>query len=236
MTSPLTIVSGYWIVTNKHGNKFLNWFKKSLKINCPYVFFGTKETIAIAKEHRGTLPTHYIELEMADFFTQRYRDDFQTDIEHCPSKELNMIWNEKLFLMQKAALLNPYKSDFFAWVDAGITNYRNKAPPTTVFPDPAKLKTLPKDKLIFSASGPAKFNVDQVNPTAYYHFISGTYMMHKSFIDMFVAEYVRYTNTLVPMRTTIFTDQVILTHMYKDKPELFHLLGHGYGYLLALLY
>ena len=153
MTSPLTIVSGYWIVTNKHGNKFLNWFKKSLKINCPYVFFGTKETIAIAKEHRGTLPTHYIELELADFFTKRYRDDFQTDAEHCPSKELNMIWNEKLFLMQKAAHLNPYKSDFFAWVDAGITNYRNKAPPTTVFPDPAKLKTLPKDKLIFSASG-----------------------------------------------------------------------------------
>ena len=61
-------------------------------------------------------------------------------------------------------------------------------------------------------------------------------MVHKSFIDVFVAEYVRYTNTLVPMRTTIFTDQVIMTHMYKDKPELFHLLGYGYGYLLALLY
>lgn len=232
----LTIVSGYWIVTNKHGDKFLEWFEKSLKINCPYVFFGTKETIAIVKEHRGLLPTHYIELELSDFYTQRYCKDFQTDPTHCPSKELNMIWNEKLFLMQKAAHLNPFKSEFFAWVDAGITNYRNKTPPTTVFPDPAKLKTLPKDKLIFTASGPAKFKAEQVSPTTYYHFVSGTFMLHKAYIDSFVEKYSQYLDKYVPMKTTVFTEQVILTYMYKDNPVWFHILGYGYGYLLALLY
>jgi len=234
--SALTIVSGYWAVTNKHGADYLDWFKTSLKINCPYVFFGTKETIAIVKEHRGLLPTHYIELELSEFYTQRYRDDFQTDPRHCPSKELNMIWNEKLFLMQKAANLNPFKSDFFAWVDAGITTYRKKAPPSTAFPDPSKLKILPKDKLIFTASGPAKFKAEQVSPATYYHFVSGTFMMHKSYINSFVEEYSRYLDKYVPMKTTVCTDQVLLTYMYKDHPDRFHILGYGYGYLLALLY
>ena len=236
MTS-LTVVSGYWIITNKHGNQFLDWFKNSLKINCPYVFFGTKETIALVKGYRGTLPTHYIELELADFYTHKYRDDFQTDPVHCPSKELNMIWNEKLFLIQKAAALNPFKSEFFAWVDAGVTIYRKRPPPTGPFPNKSKLQKLPKDKLVFSASVPAKFNAAAVGPTNYYSFISGTaFMLHASIIDMFVTEYSHYLEKYVPQRCNVFTDQVIFTYMYKDRPELFHSLGVGYGYMLALLY
>ena len=47
--SRLTCVSGYWKIKNKHGNKFDNWFKNTLKINCPYVFFGDKESIALIK-------------------------------------------------------------------------------------------------------------------------------------------------------------------------------------------
>ena len=39
MNNNLTIVSGFWKVKNKHDNKFENWFSKTLKINCPYVFF-----------------------------------------------------------------------------------------------------------------------------------------------------------------------------------------------------
>ena len=43
----LTIVSGFWKVKNKHDNKFENWFSKTLKINCPYVFFGNEETMNV---------------------------------------------------------------------------------------------------------------------------------------------------------------------------------------------
>jgi hypothetical protein len=84
---------------------------------------------------------------------------------------------------------------------------------------------------------PVKFNPAAVSPTNYYGFISGTaFMLHTSIIDMFVTEYSRYLETYVPQRCNILTDQVIFTYMYKDRPELFHLLGHGYGYMLALLY
>jgi hypothetical protein len=60
MNNNLTIVSGFWKVVNKHDNKFDNWFSKTLKINCPYIFFGNEESINIVKKHRKSLPTHYI--------------------------------------------------------------------------------------------------------------------------------------------------------------------------------
>ena len=101
----LTIVSGYWKVTNKHDNKFQDWFDKTLKINCPYIFFGNEESINMVKEHRANLPTHYVKCEITDFYTYKYIDEVETHPIHCPSKELNLIWNEKMFLMKPFSVI-----------------------------------------------------------------------------------------------------------------------------------
>ena len=70
----LTCVSGYWKVHNKHDNKFDKWFQHSLQINCPYVFFGDKETIEMIKKYRNGLPTFYIECNIQDFVTYKYKN------------------------------------------------------------------------------------------------------------------------------------------------------------------
>ena len=232
----LTIVSGYWICPNKHGDKFNDWFERTLRINCPYVFFGTTETIALAKQFRRELPTRYIALNLTEFHTARYRSDFLAHPTHCPSAELNMIWNEKLFLMQRAAHLNPFGSEWFLWADAGICTYRTTPPPLTPFPDIQKLAGLPNNALLYTSSDSPLFQPDRVSDSNYYHFISGTYAIHKDVIDRFVELYGSYLATYVPKRCNIFTDQVILTYMYKDHPKLFHRIGHGYGKLVPLLY
>jgi hypothetical protein len=235
MQYPHTAVSGYWIITNKHGNKFMDWFKTTLAINTPYVFFGTAETIAIAKQFRQGLPTHYVELNIEDMYCYKFRDRMITDPRHCPSTELNIIWNEKLFLLQKAASLNPFQSQFFSWIDAGVCTYRNEQPPPTPFPNPTLLASLPTDKIIFTSSNEPYFQVQCVSPTNYYHYISGTtYMLHRSFIDKFAELYKTYLETHMS-KANIYTDQVILTYIFKDRPHLFYKLGHGYGALLHLL-
>ena len=38
--------------TNLYGNKFNNWFNNTLKINCPYIFFGSKNSLQIIKSYR----------------------------------------------------------------------------------------------------------------------------------------------------------------------------------------
>lgn len=228
----LTCVTGYWNVKNKHDNKFNTWFKNTLKINCPYIVFGDKNTLEIIKLYRKNYPTVYIEQDIIDFNTYKYKDRMITYPIHCPSVELNLIWNEKIFLIKKAFELNPFLSDYFCWVDAGICIYRDIQPPDTPFPNIGKLSILPTNKFIYSASN--TYNSLLVTPSNYYHHISGTYILHKNIISDFANLYDEYLNKLVD-KNNIWTDQVILTHIYKDNTHLFHKLCDGYGTIFTVL-
>jgi len=232
-------VSGFWQIKNKHGNKFLDWFKTSLQINCPYVFFSTKEGIELIKSFRGKLPTYYIEYNIEDFYTYQYKDKMTIHPIHCPSAELNLIWNEKLILMEKAMEINPFNSEFFCWTDAGICTYRIIKPPQILFPDLNKLQNLPKDKFIYSSSTP--WNPGAVTNYNYYHHISGTaYILHKDIIPNLTQMYKLYMEKIFTdntiNKTNIWTDQVILTHMFKSFPRKFYKLCDGYGTIFTELY
>ena len=238
--SKVTCVSGYWDIKNKYGNKSYNkWFKNSLKINCPYVFFSDKETIKIIKKYRKDLPTHYIEFNIENFYTYKYKNKMRIDKTHCPSKELNLIWHEKIFLIKKAYEINKFNSEYFMWVDAGLAPYRDKIPPSDVFPNIDKLNLLPKDKLVYSATkflGNYDYNENLVKKNSYYHYIAGTsYILHKSKIEDFVNIYKNYLDKLLD-NNNIWTDQVIWTHIFRDNKKLFYKLCNGYGEIVCNLY
>ena len=228
----VTCVSGYWNVTNKHGTKYTDWFKTTLKINCPYVFFSDKETIEIIKNYRQGLPTFYIEYTLDDFITNQYKDNMIVHPLHCPSVDLNLIWNEKIFLLKKALEINHFSSDFFCWIDAGICNYRHHDPPNS-FPNMNMLHLLPKNKFIYSSSNP--YHENCVRKDTYYHHISGTsYILHKNIIHGFSNIYKTYLDKLVD-KNNIWTDQVVLTHIFKDHKNLFYELCSGYGEIVPSL-
>ena len=229
----LTCVSAYFPVKNKHDNKYLEWFENTLSINCPYVFFTNSKSIDIIKKYRKDLPTYYIECEIEDFFTYKYRNQMITHEIHCPSVDLNLIWNEKIFMIQKAYEINPFNSEWFKWIDAGICSYRDRPPPNKSFPNINKLNLLPKDKFIYSSS--CEYIENLVTNTIYYHHISGTYLIHKSLINKFVNVYQLYLEKLVD-KNNIWTEQVLLTHIYKDNPNLFFKLCDGYGEIVNYLY
>ena len=230
----LCCVSGYWIIKNKHNNKYNNWFNNSLKINSPYIIFGNKQSIELIKTFRKNLPTYYIELNIDDFYTTKYKDKMIVHPVHCPSIELNLIWNEKIFLIQKAKNINPFNSEYFLWIDAGICTYRDEKPPNSNFPDLDKLNLLPKDKFIYSSSN--NFNSNLIKNDNYYHCISGTsYLLHENIIDKFVEIYKIYLEKLIN-KNNIWTDQVILSYIYKDNVDLFYKLGDTYGEIVKKLF
>ena len=235
--SGLTIVSGFWNIKSKHKESdFRSWFWTSLRINCPYIIFGDKESLSIIYPYRNGLPTQVVELAIEDFYTYQYKDTIGINERHVPTKELNMIWNEKLFLIQKAKELNPFQSEWFLWVDAGICLYRSVLPPQKSLSESKKLFDLPKDKLIFTSSEQPEFNEKEFQKDKYYHFISGTYMIHSSSVDGFVNLYKEACQKYLTLSEWYHTDQVILTKMYKEKKELFHNVGHGYGKILDYLF
>ena len=234
-SSKLTCVSGYWKIKNKHGNKFEDWFKQTLKINCPYIFFGDKESIELIKSYRGELTTYYIELNIEQFTTYKYKDNMIVDKIHSPSIDLNLIWNEKIFMIQRALKINPFLSDFFMWIDAGICVYRNKIPPSISFPNISKLNKLPQDKFIYSSSN--AFNENKFTKGNYHlhHHVSGTsYVLHKSIIDKCVVSYSEYLKLID--KNDIWTDQVLLTLMYRDNKEFFYKYCDGYGNICKNLF
>ena len=233
---PITAVSGFWLVKNKHGSNYLNWFKNSLSILCPYVFFGNHESLKIIKHFREKIPipTYYIECEISDFYTYPYKNRMITDPVHCPSVELNLIWHEKIFFIEKARNVNPFQSDYFIWIDSGISNFRNRFPPKRLFPNMKKLFSLPKNKFIFTSSEKKYFNKILLNKPNY-HFISGTYLLHESLVEKMVELY-KLKMAQILADDKIYTDQIILTHIMNDTPDLFFRIGDGYGKIIELLY
>jgi hypothetical protein len=222
----LTCVSAFFPVKNKHGDKYLKWFENSLSVRCPYVFFTRKDTVDLIKKYRKDLPTYFIVCELEDFYTYKYKDKMITHHAECPSVELNIIWNEKIFMVQKAMQINPYNSEWFHWIDAGICTYRNNTPPDKPFPNLDLLNPLPKDKFICSSvSGP------RIN----FHITGTSWIIHKQMIDIFSDIYKVYLTKLIDKRT-LGTDQTILTHLFNDSPDLFFIYANGYGAVTTRLY
>jgi len=157
------------------------------------------------------------------------------DSNHCPSKELNIIWNEKLWLIQRAKQLNIFNTEFFLWIDAGVCTFRNIAPPIHSFPNIDKLTLLPKNKLIFTSSIDPEFNPSKLSNNNYHHIAGTSFMIHIDLIDTFVPLYKEYIDKYMEL-THLYTDQVILTYIFRDNPDLFFKLGNGYGEVPVLLY
>jgi len=233
---PITCVSGFWNVDNKHQNSYVEtWLRRTLKINNPYVIYCTEEEKPLLQSCRGDYPTVFVKKEISEFVTYKHKDAIQTHHRHVPSKELQMIWNEKLFLLRETARTNPFDSEWFLWIDAGLFLYRDEEPPKETFCF-EKLASLPKDRLIFSSSDSPTCNFSSIKEGNYYHYVSGIFMIHKSFVEKFVSVYEIYIDRLLSQKDWIYTDQVILTHMYKENPELFYWVIHDYARLVLWLY
>uniref|UniRef100_A0A6C0HNE2 Uncharacterized protein n=1 Tax=viral metagenome TaxID=1070528 RepID=A0A6C0HNE2_9ZZZZ len=236
----ITFVSGYWNVNNKYNNKYDEWFKNTLVINAPYIFFCTNETKQWieTQNFRQSYPTHFIEKNITDFKTSQLNMSNDIHAVHVPSKELGFVWLEKINLVLESSVLNPYKTEWFAWIDAGICVFRDKAPPTTECPNINKMDLLAKDKFNYCTSDGEKpdSSIKQWNNT---HNISGgIFVLHISFIPIFHDLFYKYLNKCISETNTFtcYSDQIILAHIFYDSPELFNKISNGYGTLIHELY
>lgn len=233
----VTVVTGFWSISSKFDDEsYKKWFGNTLRINCPYVVFGRPEILELVKEIRWDLPTFCIEMDVNEFYCWKFRDFLATHPRHVPSVELNMIWNEKVFLVQQAAALNPFNTDWFAWADAGLAPYRESAPPEMEWPDTNVLKFLPEDKLIVSSS--TEVFLPKYLEEKYYHHIAGTaFLVNINFIQTFAEAYKKAVDKFLSFPGQWkYTDQVIHTFIYNDQPELYCLIDHGYGAIITALY
>ena len=153
-----------------------------------------------------------------------------------------LVYLEKIFLLKLAKNIDPFKTTHFQFIDAGINIFRKIQPPNKVYPNFERLDKLPRNKLIFGSS--IWPNIKTYNCTfnpklldkKYYHYIAaGDFLIHKDFIDIFVGIYKIYLEKLIDDKK-IWTEQVVLTYIYRDRPELFYKLADGYCEVIKYLY
>ncbi|GBF98035.1 hypothetical protein Rsub_11146 [Raphidocelis subcapitata] len=128
---PLTLVTAYFDfgTRSKHStSQYDTWLQNFLPTaSAPMVCFTTEPSLAYLRELRGAHPTVYVlygsiwDVPPAGY----YRDAFEAQRELDPERqmhfaELYAMWSSKVWFTAAAAAHNPYDSEYFVWIDAGV--------------------------------------------------------------------------------------------------------------------
>ena len=243
-----TCVTGYWKVKNKYDktnneDKYKIWFNNTLAINCPYIFFTSNTNIDIISNIRKDYKTYLIDKDIKDF--KSYSLNIKNNIHplHIPSKEIGLIWLEKINLVLEASIINPYNSEWFCWIDAGISVFRNKTPPNTKFPNPIIIDNLlSKNKINYNGSNDIKkININAIKYGTYLHNVSGGFfIIHISIIKEIHKLFYEYLDKCIksiPKTSFVcYSEQYILSRICLDHPELFNKIGDNYSTELLKLF
>jgi len=144
-----TIVTGLWDLSREgrgFEEHYLPNFKNMLQIDLPMVVFVPKELESFVKENRGNKKTHIKVMGLEDIKnlyqpfwdkTQNLRNDpdwlnitgeggWLKTSPQATLEYYNPIVQSKMFMLHEAVCWNPFDTDYFFWLDAGITNTVSK--------------------------------------------------------------------------------------------------------------
>ena len=142
----ITLVTGIWNLNRKAAgegfkrpfNHYVENFEKLLKTDAPMIIFIEKQYENIVWRHRTPENTHVCIREITEFkdnfdcYTQvqKIRQDKkwldQAEwLQHSTQATLqyyNPMVMSKMFMLNDASIWNPFGTEYFAWIDGGITN------------------------------------------------------------------------------------------------------------------
>ncbi|AYV86323.1 MAG: hypothetical protein Solumvirus4_21 [Solumvirus sp.] len=161
--SPVTLVTGFFQSKTKKytQDEYFKYIDYFVQLKCNMIIFSDTLSYDKIKSLRSPHNTRVYLHNIEDFYVNKY-NDFWTwcktvDTEQYHSKDLYMIWAERhTHLMKEAAKCNPFKSEYFIWVDIGaIRNDYILGIAQNTFPNINKItKLIPKDKIMICAPWP----------------------------------------------------------------------------------
>ena len=129
-----TIVTAYFELSkSKHStSKYDTWMGNMLSLQDAMVIFTSPDLVSKIESLRAHAMnrTKIISMKLSDTMMMSkysmgfWKNQFTKDPEKYHSPELYIIWQEKTNFLKRAKDLNPFGSDFLAWVDIGF--FRNK--------------------------------------------------------------------------------------------------------------
>ena len=85
------------------------------------------DVVRLVKAIRGYRPTVLKYRNLTTDMMSRFRDfkDSWVNRKDVPSKEIGVIWLDKIFMIEETMRANPFGTDWFCWNDAGNAYYRH---------------------------------------------------------------------------------------------------------------
>jgi len=132
--------------------QYLSWFKDTLKIQRPMVVFVDESLKEFVEKHRKGLPTKVItqSIEEIPYYflndkIQKVLDDenFKSKIGapqrvECKMGLYNVVIYSKFPWIKKVIEENPFNSDYFMWIDAGLSRFFDQHGVSTKNPYPSE--------------------------------------------------------------------------------------------------
>lgn len=138
---------------------YLDWIRKTLQLNCMLYIVTEEKFRAFFEENR---PAEYKDktfikvIQFSDSHYYRYLDrmraivgtpEYKARIAHprrveCVLPEYNVIQYSKFDYLRMAIEENPFRSEYFFWLDAGASRFFQQIDASRPFPSPAGMKVI----------------------------------------------------------------------------------------------
>jgi hypothetical protein len=242
-----TIVSGYWhIRKDRLESTYLDNFKNILNLSNNMIIFSPEKYHDFILDNRSNKreQTVVIKTELSDI-QNNYFSDYWKNVQtirtnvnwinstnwlpktpQCFSEWYNPIVMSKVFFIRESYEKNPFNSDSFMWIDAGITQHI----PSTFITDTTINNIAGKlQKVLFTSFDYTGTEIHGFDYTGYKKYTSvipdwlcraTIFGCHKNYVDVFVSDYSNLLNDTL-QRGYMGTEESILTLLSCINPALY---------------
>lgn len=153
-STPVTLVTSLFNlsdvtrVDDRKWDDYLQWFRKTLNIDCNFLIFTQSDVIDVILECRDSLNTFIIESNLKQIPYYYLKDSIQNILDsnfyksnmqdnnrvECINSLYSIIQYSKFKWLSEASKINPFNSQYFFWVDAGISRFLSEEDYKSKFP------------------------------------------------------------------------------------------------------
>lgn len=225
-------------------NEYLEWFSKTLKLNCPMVIFVEEELVDFVNQHRSFDKTKIIIQKLEEIPYYHLKNNMDLIIQSkeykekigCPDRiECNhslysIIQYSKFKWIEEAIDNNYFDSDYYFWLDAGASRFFGEVDIDSKFPGSSALEALYgiEEKCLIQLNTETYHdlvNSKKLNKDYFYDprsFVCGTFFgMHKNIHPTLLKsiEDIFFNDML--KNNNLNNEQIALAYLVKNSPELF---------------
>jgi hypothetical protein len=257
--NPVTLVTAFFdIKRSEKGDgrtidEYKSWIQKTLQLNCNLFIVTESKFLDFFKENRPSGYKTFIKVfDFKDLNFYKYREimrnilenpEYKNRIAHpkrveCVLPEYNIIQYSKFHCLKMGIEENPFQSDFFFWIDAGISRFFLDVDLSKIYPSENSVNVLRthQNKFIIQKRHDLEtFPIDGDFIWKSDNLLYGTMFGGNATIIHKIAELIEdvLINQMFQFNN-VNNEQLALAMIWKKHPELFLLTNNHPGYHLIL--